>query len=104
MYDQARFTVKFNKLCSFVEDEMRALRDILDPESDPSDRMFRSVEESLAMQNDYTKIRMHSVVDRKYIEETAAPKSMLRKLTHQATSVLPSSIVGSRLGSKDSSA
>jgi len=52
MFDQARFTAKFNKLCSFVEDHMRELKDQLSPGSTPMPRMFRPLEDMLLNQKD----------------------------------------------------
>merc|ERR1719321_1264554 len=31
MYDNARYTAKFNHLCSFIEDEFKAIRDLVSP-------------------------------------------------------------------------
>jgi len=48
MFDQARFTMKFHTLCSYVEDELRALRKAVTPGENLGQRMFSSTEKTLA--------------------------------------------------------
>jgi len=51
MFDQAKFHMKFNKLCSYLEDQMRELKDAVVPERDPgaapTPRMFVPLRDSL---------------------------------------------------------
>jgi len=48
LFDQAIFAVKFNKLCSYLEDQMRELRDELTPHAVPTQRIFQTLEHSMA--------------------------------------------------------
>lgn len=50
MFDQARFTLKFNKLCSYVEDQIRDIKDAVVPNATPTPRVFLPLEESLCFQ------------------------------------------------------
>merc|ERR1719451_141700 len=50
MFDQARFHSKFNKLCSYIEDQMRELRDAVVPGSTPAPRMFVPLGDVLSQQ------------------------------------------------------
>lgn len=50
MFDQAKFMTKFNKLCSFMEDHMRELKDEISPGSKPMPRTFRPLEDMLVKQ------------------------------------------------------
>jgi len=40
MFDQTHFMMKFNKLCSFFEDQLREIKDVLMPGSKPTPRFF----------------------------------------------------------------
>jgi len=54
MFDHAKFSMKFNKLCSFTEDTLREIRDVLMPGSDPTPRMFLPLHTTLANHNKWT--------------------------------------------------
>merc|ERR1719326_1201938 len=89
MYDQARFTVKFNKLCSFMEDEIRHMKDILDPHSPPTPRIFLRVEDALALQKGLS----HKGLSASIAEESPIPAPKKKKsFVEQATSILPSAV------------
>merc|ERR1719408_931688 len=47
MFDQARFMLKFNKLCSYIEDQMREFKDVLAPGTEPTARMFLPLDDAL---------------------------------------------------------
>jgi len=42
MFDQVRFTTKFNFLCSFIEDELRSIKASLGPGLDQNPKMFKA--------------------------------------------------------------
>jgi len=107
MYDQARFTVKFNKLCSYIEDEIRSLKSGLLPEVKQSPRMFHSVQDTLAMMNKCSKPRLHSCIDRMQIlqehhitnRRASQQRSSLKKAPTTATAdtIVPSSLSSQRV-------
>jgi len=50
MFDQAAFSMKFNKLCSYIEDELRGIKDTLTPNSMPTPRIFATLEDTIQHQ------------------------------------------------------
>jgi len=51
MFDQTKFVMKFNKLCSFFEDQLREIKDVLMPGSKPTPRMFLPLQDTLMNQH-----------------------------------------------------
>jgi len=63
MFDQATFAVKFNHLCSYVEDQMREMKDTMAPGSTPTPRIFPTLEDSLAQHKELSAATAHSARD-----------------------------------------
>lgn len=57
MFDQARFNLRFNTLCSFLEDELRQIKKVIAPSLVAPMRMFHNSETTLAEVNKFSKIR-----------------------------------------------
>jgi len=55
MFDQAASAVKLNKLASYMEDQIRDIKDVLMPGTEPTARIFLPLDRSIAQQNDFNK-------------------------------------------------
>eukprot|EP00930_Biecheleria_cincta_P035838 TRINITY_DN2462_c0_g1_i3.p1 TRINITY_DN2462_c0_g1~~TRINITY_DN2462_c0_g1_i3.p1 ORF type:complete len:632 (-),score=107.71 TRINITY_DN2462_c0_g1_i3:290-2185(-) len=79
MFDQARFNLRFNTLCSFLEDELREIKKVVAPSSVADRRMFSTSATTLAEINKFSKLRyptegLDSAVGASDFEELAAAK------------------------------
>jgi len=84
MYDQAQFQMKFNKLCSYIEDNFRELKDVLSATEPPTPRLFPTLEHSLAEQSAFAtgKLQKNITLSEHDEVERSKPDGDISKVEH----------------------